>query len=616
MRSTTAVTLDFQRPNYNTAYAVQDDQLSRWIHADLTDGGTAWTPPSGVVMLIRYAKPDGTVGLYDALENGDSAYVISGSSVEFGLAAQCLTVAGTVMMEIAFYNNAGERLSAFSFRLVVERNPATDAELESNDYFNILAQEIAGLLNATTHPPIIDPTTKNWMLWDEDSNAYVVSSFSSVGLTGPAPEISSQVRSWQNSSSGTTIPSGSWSSTRIAGVPGQFLWEKIVTTYSTAEIVTEYIVAYQGNDGTGAPGNMSPQMAGVAAAGTATAFSRQDHVHPAQTAELTKIAGGIDVATALSNRARSVLLLGDSYGLDTANWTGWQTALQSLVSVAAKSAVGGSGFVGDPNVDTFLEQLEALTVADKTAVTDIVILGGYNDAGVSATESAIQTAADAFMTYVRAQYPLARVHFGFVAVDYNNTGMMATLTSYRFLFERVCAKAGISFIRNAPYILLNRSLLFFSTTDANSGSHPSTAGNAALAAKIAEYLTSGGFDVVYGENLLGLAVYAKNGDVTVFSTGYSLSSVLPAMTYPFNSWSLLADLSIQSNLLWGPHSVDTTFQFWAPIYTPNGYAAHALFRIFDKGLFINPLNTPSGLLLSSAGWICPDALSIPMQANY
>lgn len=280
MKSTTSILLDLQRPSFSTVYAVQDDQLARWIHADLTDGGNAWTPPSGTVMTIRYFKPDGTAGLYDTLENGNSAYLISGSSVDFGLAAQCLTVAGVVLMEISFYNSSAERLSSFSFRLQVEKSPISDAELESNDYFNILAQQIAGVLNATTHPPIIDPTTRNWKLWSESQNSYYVSEYSSVGLTGPAPQISNQVRSWQNSNSGTTVPSGTWSSTRLAGVPGKFLWERVVTTYNNGDSVTEYLVAYQGSDGTGAPGNQTPQPLGTASAGSANAYSREDHIHP------------------------------------------------------------------------------------------------------------------------------------------------------------------------------------------------------------------------------------------------------------------------------------------------------------------------------------------------
>lgn len=232
MRSTTYIQLDMQRPRLITVYAVQDDQLSRWIHADLTDGGVAWTPPAGAAMMIRYAKPDGTVGFYDSLEDNTPAYEISGSGVDFGLAAQSLTVPGIVSLEISFYTEDAERLSAFQFLMHVERNPVTDGELESNDYFNILAEQIAGLLAATVHPPQIDPDTKNWLIWDENENGYVDSGYSSVGLTGPGLRVQSSTTEYLSSSSGTTHPDEDdpgWSATPSV-TPGTYLWSKITVT--------------------------------------------------------------------------------------------------------------------------------------------------------------------------------------------------------------------------------------------------------------------------------------------------------------------------------------------------------------------------------------------------
>lgn len=321
-------------------------------------------------------------------------------------------------------------------------------------------------------------------------------------------------------------------------------------------------------------------------------------------------------ASALTNRVRNIVVIGDSYGLDTAGWIGWETAISNLISVAARSAVGGSGFVGDPNENTFLQQLQALTVADRNAVTDIVVLGGYNDASLNLTETTLNTAVSAFAAYCRENYPLAAIHYGFVAVDYNNTGKQATLNSYRYMFQRICSKAGISFIANAPYILLNKSLIYFADGDPNSGYHPNTAGGAEVARKIVEYLYSGNFDVIYGETLLNLTIYAKNGEVSVSPVTYSLGAILPAMTYPFNTWTLLANLSQASDLLWGTHDDATTYHFWAAVYTSAGLATHALFKIEDKGLYINPLNNSGGLTLTEPGWVCLEGMTIPMQTNY
>lgn len=282
MQSITVAALDMQRPNYLTVYAVQGDQLTRWVRAQLTDGGAAWTPPDGSAMTIRYRKPDGTGGWYDQLEDGSAAYSVDGSVLDFAFAAQCLTVPGVVLVELTFWTENAERLSTFAFRLQVEANPITDAEMESSDYYNVLAAQIAAVLGATTHPPQIDPVSKDWMLWDEDTGVYVDSGYSSVGTTGPAPVIVSNVRTWQASANGTTIPTGTWSSSIPAGTPGGYIWSRTVLTYDNGSEVTIYTVAYQGNDGISAPGSQVPLVdQGAGAVGTANAFAREDHRHPA-----------------------------------------------------------------------------------------------------------------------------------------------------------------------------------------------------------------------------------------------------------------------------------------------------------------------------------------------
>lgn len=400
-----------------------------------------------------------------------------------------------------------------------------------------------------------------------------------------------------------------------------------VAKTGTADTVDTYTITMENGDtytftvtnGTSSPSDSTP-LGNVSggAVGTSNRFARGDHRHPFQSAEDTKIASGIDVSTALSNRAKKVVLIGDSYGLDTEWWTGWQTALSSLVNVVGSSAVGGSGFIGDPSVNNFLQQLQGVSVSDKTSVTDILVCGGYNDASMSCTESNLETAVGNFVAYVRENYPLAKISYGFIAVDYNNTGMMATLNAYRYIFQRVCAKKGVAFIKNAPYILLNKSMIFTASGNANSGFHASSTGNMEVAKKLAEYLHSGDFDVIYGESPYGLTVYSKNGEVTACADSYVFSSILPAMTYPFNTWTLIADLSLSSNLLWGTHDNATTFKFWAAVYSPSGYKAHALFRILDKGLYINPLNSTGGLTIPTGeqGWICIEGFAVPMQTNY
>lgn len=287
MTSTTYVTLDLQSPNIAVVVAgKQNDSMSRVITAQLKDGAVLWTPPEGCAAMIRYAKPDGTAGFYDVLEDGTTpAYTITGSSISITLAEQALTVPGNVFCEINFYTSA-EKLTTFSFLLSVEASVLSDSTIISTDYFNVLSARIEALLGATTHPPQIDSVTKNWLIWSEQDGQYEDSGYSSVGQTGPAPVVTATAYEYQNSSSGTVVPSGSWSSTVPTTPPGSFRWTKITTTFDNNTSTTWYSVAYMGNDGQGSPGSATPLMDGVGAAGTATAYAREDHVHPSDSAKL------------------------------------------------------------------------------------------------------------------------------------------------------------------------------------------------------------------------------------------------------------------------------------------------------------------------------------------
>lgn len=286
--STTALTLNMQLPNIATvSWAVQGDQLARIITATLVDGSTPWTPEASYHGVVRYHKPDGTSGIYDVDEEGNPAVTWSGNVATITIVQQALTFPGTVLMQLEFYDSGDARITAFGWVNNVQPAAVTDTEFLSTDYYNILTLQIAGVLGASGHPPYINSTSKNWMIWDENTAAYVDSGFSSVGLTGPAPTVTGTTYQYANSSSGTVVPT-SWSDTRPATTPGTWSWTKIVITFDTGSTTTLYSTAYQGQDGQGSPGTSMPlPSAATGAVGTAVAYSREDHVHPSSIYEVT-----------------------------------------------------------------------------------------------------------------------------------------------------------------------------------------------------------------------------------------------------------------------------------------------------------------------------------------
>ena len=74
--------------------------------------------------------------------------------------------------------------------------------------------------------------------------------------------VASSTVTYQASSSGTTAPTGAWSSTVPVVSKGQYLWTRTILTMTDSSSSTAYAVSYIGADGTpGAPG--SPGAAGV-----------------------------------------------------------------------------------------------------------------------------------------------------------------------------------------------------------------------------------------------------------------------------------------------------------------------------------------------------------------
>lgn len=127
-------------------HMVQGDSNSRTIVATLWDGAQLYSIPTGAAVMVRFRKPDGTGGLYDASESGQKVSY-TGSIVTAPVATQMLTVAGDVFAEIDIFGGgagaAAERLA--TFRFVVEVAPCVlpDAEIISGDYYNILSSKVA-----------------------------------------------------------------------------------------------------------------------------------------------------------------------------------------------------------------------------------------------------------------------------------------------------------------------------------------------------------------------------------------------------------------------------------------------------------------------------------------
>ena len=173
---------------------VQGDSNTRIIQAQLWDGANPYTIPTGAAVMMRFRKPDGTGGLYDKTEGGQSV-TVSGSTVTVPVATQMLTVAGGVMAEVDIYaagedDASAQNLASFAFLVEVAPSVYPDAEIISSDYYSVLTAEIASVLAASTNPPKIGENG-NWYTWDQSSEKYVDTGVSAT--TAPVPIATAEV---------------------------------------------------------------------------------------------------------------------------------------------------------------------------------------------------------------------------------------------------------------------------------------------------------------------------------------------------------------------------------------------------------------------------------------
>lgn len=123
------------------------------------------------------------------------------------------------------------------------------------------------------------PTATNKYLWMYTVVAYTNGTSTSTtkhvagvygdtgakGDKGDPPAMSSKEVAYQVSDSGTTIPTGTWSTTIPSVGQGKYLWTRVTTTWETGSPVVSYSIARSGMDGTGAVSSVngvSPDSAG------------------------------------------------------------------------------------------------------------------------------------------------------------------------------------------------------------------------------------------------------------------------------------------------------------------------------------------------------------------
>lgn len=198
---------------------------------------------------------------------------------------------------------------------------------------------------------------------------------------------------------------------------------------------------------------------------------------------------------------KKYLFIGDSYMAGYTN----EGMIESFATKVIKRcgldatilAIGGEGFANYGPHGNFETRLNSYT-GDKSAITDIYVIGGYNDKGHSTNE--IRDGIANFLANVKTNYVNAKVTIGFV-------GWSIFPSSYIELQRvlRAYSNCSISY----PYAFINNLeyALHYSAFFSSDMFHPNETGQLAISNFLQSYIMGGTVDVVYESKVIDMEIY-------------------------------------------------------------------------------------------------------------
>lgn len=276
---------------------------------------------------------------------------------------------------------------------------------------------------------------------------------------------------------------------------------------------------------------------------------------------------------------KKFILIGDSYAdgwTPDGNVTSWESLFvtQTGLTNTIQQHYGGTGFVNMVDNKTFQTLLEE--VPSSNDVTDVVVLGGWNDKSYNKTQ--IKNAIGTFRNKSLEKFPNANIHVGFVATQRDGTNL-STLADTCVYYIEGCADYNIHYLSNIEYSLKN----YFSDL-ASDGIHPNLLGQQYITRNLIMALVGGSCDVImpytymtfnYHSSINGnpfgsnLACYLNNNQVTITLSQYKSIG----FSTPFNASSYI-DVeigTITNGYIYGLASSNNSVTVNAIIHDSNGY---------------------------------------------
>lgn len=252
---------------------------------------------------------------------------------------------------------------------------------------------------------------------------------------------------------------------------------------------------------------------------------------------------------------KKYVIIGDSYGqgyTPDGNVDGWCVLFRNQLGLNANNCIiitaGGTSFAhtGYKWSDLVNEQVE------DAAVTDVIVMGGYNDNPY--TEEEVRAGMEAFKQACDVKYPNADVYVGFIGGSNNNTVVGYNLYRCASWYQKYAGWYGMKHLAGMKNALFDAYAMFSSD-----GYHPNATGNASIAralcnayltgdaSVIANYATlqltpSNNWDTVNDTNLFGVTFsdgcyhLALRGRLTITGQSHTI-------TCNGENWIELANIS-------------------------------------------------------------------------
>lgn len=207
---------------------------------------------------------------------------------------------------------------------------------------------------------------------------------------------------------------------------------------------------------------------------------------------------------------KKFILIGDSYATGwtpDGTYTSWQEHFISITGLSntITKSQGGSGFVNISSNKTFETLLDEVTPSNE--ITDIVVLGGYNDRSYNATQ--IGNAINSFVLLAKQDFPNARIHIGEIGWA-KNGAQLYDLSRVVNNYKHSSAQFGVHYISNIEYSLHDYS--YFSSDNV----HPNANGQLNIGKNLVQGIIGGSVEPLY---VYTWCTFSANSGITLDGFG-------------------------------------------------------------------------------------------------